>query len=962
MSIPPADPENPTQSGYPKYSVFVSYSSKDNATGWVKQLVEALRKEARQVLDDGFEACDPVELFFDRDNLRLREEWRTQLAWAVRDSEVLLVCVSNPYFESDPCLWEFQEHASKPRGPDNQVGLVPVLLEETRDDQPDEEHQRWHTRVYQMHCHNMQDVFTRDAITTLTGMEAKIRALGDELYRQKRERRRWDATAGNLGRGTSRFVGRERELTQLSEMLASSSTVGVVTAIHGIDGIGKTELITHYGNQHRGHYTAGIWQIPSEGAREMLPLLARLARELPDFQLPEEARNNPEIAGRCVLAELRQRGRNQGHMLLVLDNVDEPALLTDPQLGMLPEDRNLHVAATTHLDLENFLGSTRLKQIHLQGLSPEETINLLQAFQPNHDSSHHLNFYNEDDRAATPELVKLLDGFTLAIEQAGVYLSTHRHITIRKYINHLHAQGLSTIEETSEEDKKARIMHREKLLSAILNQSLTDLEGAPRGSLQVLQLAAAMPLHVIPWPWVEKLTQVITPEVFQPSTGYLKGRWLQICRALEGRDLITEGRYMGITGQMHHLIAKHLRAHGNQEISLLDEFITRHAHELGADFTKEPEPWEVDTLMDALPQVLARNPIVLERVSNFIRKVAFSYLADTRIVVMLQDLTRQLAGTKTRTNYLAHILLGDSLQDTETSKALEKYKKSLKITRKLVESKPTNLQFRSDLIASLNRITGMLCDINPMQALKYYQETIEAQRDLSQDLPGNIQALRNLTTSLNNFADILRDIDPKQAVEYYKEAIEITCAIAKNLPDNLRTLRDLTNFLKNLAEMLYDIDLTQALEFHSRAVEAQRNLAQKLPDNIQVLRDLANFLNNFADILRDIKSANFLKYYKEAIVIQRGLAERLPRNFQFLQDLGVSAARLALLLPTDDPERNPLQREAATNLRGALAIQPEHQKLGPMSYQAALDYAYCDPGDRDEWLAYAAELAERFRF
>ena len=33
-----------------------------------------------------------------------------------------------------------------------------------------------------------------------------------------------------------------------------------------------------------------------------------------------------------------------------------------------------------------------------------------------------------------------------------------------------------------------------------------------------------------------------------------------------------------------------------------------------------------------------------------------------------------------------------------------------------------------------------------------------------------------------------------------------------------------------------------------------------------------------------------------------------------------------------------------------------------MSYQAALDYAYCDPDDRDEWLAYAAELAERVRF
>ena len=79
-------------------------------------MVEALRREARQVLDDGF------EVFFDRHDLRTREEWRTQLAWAVREAEVLMACVSKPYFESDFCLWEFQEYEVKPPGPDTGEG------------------------------------------------------------------------------------------------------------------------------------------------------------------------------------------------------------------------------------------------------------------------------------------------------------------------------------------------------------------------------------------------------------------------------------------------------------------------------------------------------------------------------------------------------------------------------------------------------------------------------------------------------------------------------------------------------------------------------------------------------------------------------------------------------------------------------------------------------------------------
>ena len=73
---------------------------------------------------------DGFEVFFDRHDLRTREEWRTQLAWAVREAEVLMACVSKPYFESDFCLWEFQEYEVKPTGPDTGEGLVRSRSEE----------------------------------------------------------------------------------------------------------------------------------------------------------------------------------------------------------------------------------------------------------------------------------------------------------------------------------------------------------------------------------------------------------------------------------------------------------------------------------------------------------------------------------------------------------------------------------------------------------------------------------------------------------------------------------------------------------------------------------------------------------------------------------------------------------------------------------------------------------------
>ena len=162
--------------------------------------------------------------------------------------------------------------------------------------------------------------------------------------------------------------------------------------------------------------------------------------------------------------------------------------------------------------------------------------------------------------------------------------------------------------------------------------------------------------------------------------------------------------------------------------------------------------------------------------------------------------------------------------------------------------------------------------------------------------------------------------------------------------------------------MLKNSDPRRAVELYGESLDIRRELAGRLLGDVQARRDLTISLINVAGMLENSDPRRAVELYEESLDIRRDLAVRLPGNLQALWDLGVAAARLALLLSTEDPERVSLWREAANSFRDALAIQPEHRELGRLSYQAALDYADCDPDDRDEWLAYAAELAERFGF
>jgi tetratricopeptide (TPR) repeat protein len=84
--------------------------------------------------------------------------------------------------------------------------------------------------------------------------------------------------------------------------------------LHGLGGVGKTQLAAEYAHRHASHYRIRWW-IPAEQPAAIPGHLATLARQL---GIPEQADQTVTVA--ALLAELGRRG----DWLLVFDNAEDP--------------------------------------------------------------------------------------------------------------------------------------------------------------------------------------------------------------------------------------------------------------------------------------------------------------------------------------------------------------------------------------------------------------------------------------------------------------------------------------------------------------------------------------------------------------------------------------------------------------------------------------------------------------
>ena len=186
------------------------------------------------------------------------------------------------------------------------------------------------------------------------------------------------------------FVGREAELAEIGRQLERGGRV----AIHGLGGVGKTQLAVRYLHLRRERYPDGTFWLRADRAATLVADLASLAWRLglPEREAPEQERQIE-----AVIRWLRDHPR----WLLVLDNVDPAELETVGR--WLPPGLPGHLLLTSRTPM----GSVRLG---LEGLPLETARRLL------------LDRSDQRDGAAAAEVAEALGGLPLALEQAAAYL------------------------------------------------------------------------------------------------------------------------------------------------------------------------------------------------------------------------------------------------------------------------------------------------------------------------------------------------------------------------------------------------------------------------------------------------------------------------------------------------------------------------------------------------------------
>ncbi|HWD43196.1 MAG TPA: FxSxx-COOH system tetratricopeptide repeat protein [Actinomycetota bacterium] len=189
------------------------------------------------------------------------------------------------------------------------------------------------------------------------------------------------------------FTGRGDLLRALRRQFSQANADGEIRAgaIHGLGGVGKTQLAVEYAHRYAADYDL-VWWILAEQPVTIPGRLATLARRL---HLPKLPSLEEQVA--VLFDELGQRDR----WLLVYDNVTSPAALD----GLYPPAGGGHLLITSRNPAWRGVAAT----IGVDVLTRAEAITFLQLRGGLHE------------QAAAP-VAEALGDLPLALEQAAAYL------------------------------------------------------------------------------------------------------------------------------------------------------------------------------------------------------------------------------------------------------------------------------------------------------------------------------------------------------------------------------------------------------------------------------------------------------------------------------------------------------------------------------------------------------------
>jgi tetratricopeptide (TPR) repeat protein len=286
------------------------------------------------------------------------------------------------------------------------------------------------------------------------------------------------------------FTGREELLERLAAALRTDEHATVLPqALHGMGGVGKTQLVTEYVYQNADKYDL-VWWIAAEETAQVLTSLNQLAGRL---NLPVS--DNRQKAADLVFAELARTDRA---WLLVYDNAVAP-----DELRMLLPPPGGHVVITTRDRKWEKVG----RSIEVDVFERHESVRLLR----NHARDGNLRI----GPGEAEELAEKLGDLPLALEQAAAWcLATA--MPVREYIDLLDGHLTDLMSEGRPSDYPLTVVAFVSLALGRLRASADDLE---RAAAQLLGLFAFLGGEPVQHSLLRKGRNSALPGPLRPKLG-----------------------------------------------------------------------------------------------------------------------------------------------------------------------------------------------------------------------------------------------------------------------------------------------------------------------------------------------------------------------------------------------------------------------------------------------------------
>ncbi|CAI7594296.1 unnamed protein product [Penicillium pancosmium] len=228
------------------------------------------------------------------------------------------------------------------------------------------------------------------------------------------------------------FLGRQGELDQLWQYLQpTDSRSRKVAIVHGLGGMGKTQLAIRFARDHKHDFTAIFW-LAGKDRGTLLQSLSSILPRLPGQSHADEAMKDEEVEQRAryVLKWLALEGNSR--WLIIFDNIDQysPSSIGDAYdiAEFFPGADHGSILVTSRLQGLTELG----KSFPIHRLELKDAIQLL--LQSSRLSTNNI----AEELESNPDTVALanrLDGLPLAIVIAGAFIR-ETGTSITEYLQH----------------------------------------------------------------------------------------------------------------------------------------------------------------------------------------------------------------------------------------------------------------------------------------------------------------------------------------------------------------------------------------------------------------------------------------------------------------------------------------------------------------------------------------------